>query len=155
MTGQITIAVHTSRGGNGTIGKHDDWTLTIDGEAVLDERGFRDAMGPEKLRTAIERLTDAAFSEIEQEALVEDAERWRVFFGSERFYVMGAAGFDWENACVREPRNPNEWLHFTLNIWDIHPAGDDAQGVQGRAMLLAYVDHLRANPMGKGRATDV
>jgi len=86
---------------------------------------------------------DLARVTAERDGLREDAERWQAFISSERFYVMGSAGFDWENAKVREPRDESNWLHFTLNVWDRHPAGNDAQGTQGRAMLLSYVDYLR------------
>lgn len=78
------------------------------------------------------------------ESVLADAERWRAFISSARFTVMGAAGFRWEDASIDPDRDPDNWLHFTLNIWDKHQAGDDAQGKHGRAMLMAYVEHLRA-----------
>lgn len=92
--------------------------------------------------TTAQAEADALRAEVE--ALRVDAERWRAFYGSERFYVMGAAGFDWDRSSVWEPRDETNWLHFTLNVWDRHPAHGDEQDVQGRAMLLSYVDHLRA-----------
>ena len=75
----------------------------------------------------------------------EDAERWRAFISSDRFYVMGWAGFtnDPESPEVKPDHDPKDWLHFTLNVWDQHPAGDDRQGRHGRALLLAYVEHRR------------
>jgi hypothetical protein len=92
----------------------------------------------------------ARVEELEREAATDkaDAERWRAFFSSERFYVMGWTGFttDAEKPEVNPKRDPRNWLHFTLNIWDKYPSNgrDDRQGRHGRAMLLAYVEHLRA-----------
>lgn len=87
-------------------------------------------------------LTDTDFDELR--ALIRDAERYRAFMSSERFYVMGWAGFtnDPERPTVKPDHNPADWLHFTLNVWDKHPAGDDRQGRHGRALLTAYIDHL-------------
>lgn len=79
--------------------------------------------------TTAQAETAALRAEVER--LREDAERWRAFFGSERFYVMGGAGFDWDKAAVREPRDETNWLHFTLNVWDRHPAGNDERGCRG------------------------
>jgi hypothetical protein len=97
--------------------------------------------------TALQAELVEARAEVER--LRPDAERWQAFYGSERFSVMGAAGFDWDKAAVKEPRDETNWLHFTLNIWDQHPAGDDEQGQQGRAMLLSYVEYLRQALAGK------
>lgn len=96
-----------------------------------------------KVKTLLDDLDARDRRIAELEALRADAERWRAFISSERFYVMGAAGFTWEPPAVDPDRDKDNWLHFTLNVWDKHPAGDDAQGRHGRALLLAYVEHLR------------
>jgi hypothetical protein len=77
----------------------------------------------------------------------DDAERWQAFFSSDRFYVMGWSGFDcdaYPEAKVSDVHDPvKDWLHFTLNVWDQHPAGNDKQGTHGRNLLLAYVEYRR------------
>lgn len=85
-----------------------------------------------------------AAAEPVEDHLRQDAERWQAFISSARFTVMGAAGFTWEPPSIDPKRDLTNGLHFTLNIWDKHPAGGDQQGQHGRAMLMAYVDHRRA-----------
>ena len=60
--------------------------------------------------------------------------------------MLGWAGFTGGDDPQVEPgHDPSKnWLHFTLNVWDNHPAGNDRQGTHGRKLLLAYVEHLRA-----------
>ena len=65
----IEIKVHTGDGK--TICRNDDWTLFVEGVAVLDEGGFRNPESPTVLQAAIldmaDRLTryEAALREIE------------------------------------------------------------------------------------------
>lgn len=86
------------------------------------------------------------------EADREDAERWRALISSDRFKMMGAAGFIHEaDGSVRvNPDSDYGWLHFGLEVWDRHPAGDDAQGRHGRNLLMAYVEHRRAITQAEG-----
>lgn len=83
----------------------------------------------------------------------EDAERWRAFFSSSRFTIMGTSGFDnldYPQASVSADHDPRRnWLHFGLSVWDRHPSGGDEQGTHGRNLLVAYVDHRRSLGAGE------
>lgn len=76
-----------------------------------------------------------------------DAERWRAFISSQRFKMMGSSGFVQDNDGRIVPAK--EHLHFGLEVWNIHPEGDDPQGQNGRALLLAYVEELVHRRAGK------
>lgn len=78
--------------------------------------------------------------------LREDAERWQALLSSARFKMIGSAGFihNKDGSVSINPDNDYGWLHFGIEVWDNHPAGNDAQGIHGRNLLLAYVDHRRA-----------
>lgn len=121
---------------------HEEWIgYTSNGDEYDD--GF-DA-GLETAKDIVRRaepLTELDLAELH--AMARDAERYRAFMSSDRFYVMGWAGFtnDPESPTVKPDHNPADWLHFTLNVWDKHPAGGDRQGRHGRALLNSYIDHL-------------
>lgn len=105
-------------------------------DRTLVERG-----GMEKLLAALRA------AEAEQAALRADAERWRAFSSSARFKMIGSANFDhsaYPEVTVKADRDPREWLHFGLEVWDKHPAGEDQQGEHGRHLLNTYVEHRRA-----------
>lgn len=90
------------------------------------------------LRAELERK-DAALREIDL-----DAQRWRAFISSARFKMIGSANFDhsaYPEVSVKADRDPRDWLHFGLEVWDKHRGGDDEQGRHGRNLLMAYVDH--------------
>lgn len=65
--------------------------------------------------------------------------------------MMGAAGFDhsaYPEVSIRADKPADEWLHFGLEVWDKHPVKEGEagweQGVHGRNLLMAYVEHRRA-----------
>lgn len=47
----------------------------------------------------------------------EDAERWRALIGCARITALGCAGL--------EKPQPNHYAHLTVNLWTVHPYGDD------------------------------
>ncbi len=81
------------------------------------------------------------------DAAIGDAKRWRAFYSSARFKMIGSANIDHgdyphDKPTIRPGIHAADWIHFGLEVWDNHPAGDDPQGVHGRALLDTYVDHL-------------
>lgn len=90
----------------------------------------------------IDRMTQA-----EAEQVLIDAERYRAFMATARFKWFGSANIDHGNYPHDKPKivediAPGDWVHFGLEVWDRHPAGDDNQAKHGRALLNAYVDYM-------------
>lgn len=81
------------------------------------------------------------------DALRRDAERWRAFYSSARFKMIGSANLDhsaYPKVSINAAKAPTDWIHFGLEVWDRHPEPEDTQGIHGRNVLNAYVDHLVA-----------
>jgi hypothetical protein len=87
-------------------------------------------------------LTESELAELR--AMARDAERYRAFMSSARFKMMGVAGFIFHSDGTISINKESDygWHHLGLEIWDRHPAGDDAQGKHGRALLTCYIDHM-------------
>lgn len=87
-------------------------------------------------------------------ALEEDAANWRALMSSARIRVMGAAGMlRHENGSAVVNPDRSGWVHLGLELWDEHPAAGDESDATGRAMLQAYVSHMRRPALQTIKAT--
>lgn len=81
------------------------------------------------------------------DALRRDAERWRAFYSTARFKMIGSANLDhsaYPKVSINPAKERGDWIHFGLEVWDRHPEPEDTQGIHGRNVLNAYVDHMVA-----------
>ena len=90
------------------------------------------------------------------DTLRRDAERWRAFYSTGRFKMIGSANLDhsaYPKVSITPAKERGDWIHFGLEVWHPHPEPDDTQGIHGRNVLDAYVDHMvaeRAAARGTG-----
>lgn len=120
-----------------------------------EDHGHEDYDRPmpgKKAREALTTQVEALKSHEEIQALVRDAELWRSLMSSARFKMLGSSGFDLSdppNVKIKDDHDPDEWLHFGLEVWDKYRNGGDPQGQQGRSLLLTYATHRRKELFGK------
>ncbi|WP_319798279.1 hypothetical protein [Nitrobacter sp.] len=114
---------------------------TEDGRLEMEFRGAGCLQAARRIRDlkspAKEDERRAADTDVETRS---DAERWRALISSQRFKMMGSSGFrrDNDGRVVAA----SEHLHFGLEVWNIHPEGDDPQGKAGRELLITYVEEI-------------
>lgn len=74
----------------------------------------------------------------------EDAARWRALMASDRIWVMNEDGFKFGPDGSVQPGQRGQ-LHIGIKFWDKYPVKDAGHTqAQSRAVLTAYVDHIRS-----------
>jgi len=102
---------------------------------------------------AASHVAEPALDDAHQ-SLIRDAHRWRALMSSQRFKLMGSAGFDYQKIDEANDRTfanlraipEKEHLHFGIEVWNIHAAHNDPRYPDRfeRELLTAYVDTLVA-----------
>lgn len=80
-----------------------------------------------------------------------DAERWRALLSSQRVKFTALSGFKFADGATQlDPAA--DGVHFSLEIWDVHPSANDPKYAQDRCrdLLNAYVDELLRRQVNKG-----
>lgn len=85
-------------------------------------------------------------------SLNQDAARWRALMSSQRFKLMGSAGFEYEKIDEAGERTfdnlravpDKQHLHFGIEVWNTHAAYQDPRYPDRfeRELLTTYVDTL-------------